>query len=143
MKKTAITVIIVVLSVLTTLWSGCDNDNGPDTEWFIIHIDSIVHVDTITFGEILSIKFYGVIGPDGCYAFDRLSPEYIQIDATTGELTTTAFGIRTFEDVCPQDSVYMNGSELLVSDIPLGNLEIKAMQPDGTSTITQYVFIKE
>jgi len=37
----------------------------------------------------------------------------------------------------------MNGSELLVSDIPLGNLEIKAMQPDGTSTITQYVFIKE
>ncbi len=143
MKKNVFTAIAAALIVLTFGWTGCDNDNGPNTEEFTIHIDSIVHVDTITFGEILSIKFYGVVGPDGCYAFDRLSPEYIQIDATTGELTTTAFGIRTFEDVCPQDSVYMNGSELLVSDIPLGDLEIKAMQPDGTTTITQTVFIKE
>lgn len=142
MKKGIFTAIVAALVVITFGWTGCDKNNDPKTEEFIIYIDSIVHVDTITFGEILSIKFYGVVGPDGCYAFDRLFPEYIQIEATTGELTTTAFGIRTFEDVCPQDSVYMNGSELIVSDIPVGDLVVKALQPDGT-TITQNVFIKE
>jgi hypothetical protein len=142
MKKNVFTAFAVALSVLVFSWSGCDNNNGPDTEEFIIQIDSIVHADTITLGETLSIKFYGRVGPNGCYAFDRLVPEYMQIDASTGELATTAFGIQTFQDLCPDQEVYLNGSELVVSDIPAGNLIVKALQPDG-SAITQQVFVKE
>jgi hypothetical protein len=142
MKKSVITVTVVVLSVLATLWSGCDNNNDPNTEEFIIQIDSVVHVDTINFGEILSINFYGEVGPDKCYAFKELVPEYIIISDTEGELTVTSFGLHTFKDICLTGEVYMNGSELAVSDIPAGNLVINAIQPDGTS-ISQNVFIKE
>lgn len=142
MKKHLITTLSIVFGLLVLLWSGCDKDNGPSTEEFIIQIDSMVHVDTITAGELLSIKFYGTVGPDGCYEFDRLLPEYIQVETTTGELSITAFGIHTFLDICPQSTVYMNGNELVVSEIPAGTLVLKAIQPDG-SIITQNVFIKE
>jgi len=142
MKKNVFTAFVIVFSLLITIWSGCDSNNDPNTEEFIIQIDSIVHVDTITFGETLSIKFYGKVGPDKCYAFDRLAPEFIEISDIKGELGVTSYGIHTFEDICPEGEVYMNGSELIVSDIPAGDLVIKAIQPDG-SAITQNVFIKE
>jgi len=142
MKKNIFTAFAIAFSLLVFIWSGCDKNNDPKTEEFIIQIDSIVHADTITVGETLSIKFYGKVGPNGCYAFDRLVPEYIQIDATTGELATTAFGIQTFKDLCPDQEVYLNGSELIVSEMLPGNLVVKAMQPDG-SAITQNVFVKE
>jgi len=137
MKKNVFTAFAVALSLLMFSWSGCDSNKGPDTEEFIIQIDSIVHADTITVGETLSIKFYGIVGPNGCYAFDRLMPEY-----TDGELATTALGIQTFQDLCPDQEVYMNGSELVVSDIPAGTLIVKALQPDG-SAITQQVFVQD
>ncbi len=131
----------ITLTLLTFVWSGCKKNNGPATEDFIIQIDSIVHADTITVGDVLNIKFYGTIGLTKCYAFNKLAPEYIQTGSTTGELSVTAWGIHTFDDICDSTTVYMNGNKLIVSDIHAGNLVIKAMQPDGTA-ITQNVFIK-
>lgn len=137
MNKTIFTAFAVLIGLTVIIWSGCNKDNGPSTEEYIIQIDSIVHPDTINFGEDLSIKFYGPIGPDGCYAFDRLEPEY-----TEGELAVVTFGVHTYLDICTQTSVYMNGNELRVSEVPAGDLIIKAIQPDGSS-ITQNVFVKE
>ena len=137
MYKTVITTATIVLSLLILVWSGCKKDNGPDTEEYIIQVDSIIHLDTITFGEDLSIKFYGVVGPNGCYEFDRLEPSY-----TEGELAITCWGIQTMESICTEQLVYMNGQQLLVSEMPLGNTIIKAIQPDGSS-ISQNVFVKE
>jgi len=137
MKKNIFTAFTILAITSVLIWSGCKKDDGPVIEEFIIHIDSLIHADTINFGEDLSIKFYGPIGPDGCYAFDRLVPEFIE-----GELVVTNWGIQTFDDVCTQAAVYMNGHELLVSEIPAGNFVIIAMQPDG-SNITQNVFVVE
>lgn len=139
MNKNIITFLAIGLSLLTLTWAGCKKDSGPKVEEFIIQIDSIVHPDTINFGQDLSIKFYGLVGPDGCYAFDKLVPEY---SSELNELATECWGIHTFNDVCTQALVYMNGQELLVSDIPAGNLIIKGVQPDG-SAISQNVYIKE
>jgi len=136
MNKSIFTAFAVMIGLTVIIWSGCKND-GPATEEYIIQIDSIVHPDTINFGVDLSIMFYGPIGPDGCYAFDRMDPEYVE-----GELSVTTFGIHTDNDVCTQAAVYMNGNELRVSEVPAGDLTIKAIQPDGSS-ITQSVFIKE
>ena len=99
----------------------------------------MVHPDTINFGEDLSIKFYGVVGPNGCYAFDEFVVEYF-IEAN--ELAVESWGIHTFNDVCTDAEVYMNGRELLVSEIPAGDLIIVAVQPDGTN-ISQNVYIRE
>ncbi len=137
MKKHIFTAITVLAFTSVLIWSGCKKDDGPVTEEFIIHIDSLVHADTINFGEDLSIKFYGPIGPNGCYAFNKLVPEFIE-----GELVVTNWGIQTFENTCTPIAVYMNGHELLVSEIPAGNFVIIAVQPDG-SNITQNVFVVE
>ncbi len=142
MNKKIIIALSSILVVFALSWSSCSKTNGPTTEEFVIAIDSIIHADTITVGGTLSIKFYGLVGPNGCYAFDRLSPEYLQVTDTTGELKITSYGIHTFNDVCPDNEVYMNGTELVVSDIPLGKLEIKAMQPDGTA-LSQFVIVKQ
>ena len=136
MNKSIFTVFAIMIGLTAIIWSGC-NDNSPNTEEYIIQIDSIVHPDTINFGEDLSIRFYGPIGPDGCYAFDRMEPEYVE-----DELLVTIYGIHTDNDVCTQAAVYMNGDELRVSEVPAGDLIIKAIQPDG-SNITQNVFVKE
>ncbi len=139
MNKNIITVFAIVFILLTVTWSGCKKDSGPKIEEYIIQIDSIVHPDTINFGQDLSIKFYGLVGPNGCYAFDKLVPEYI---SETNELTVECWGIHTFNDVCTEVIVYMDGQELLVSDVPVGDLIIKGIQPDG-SAISQKVYIKE
>jgi hypothetical protein len=128
--------VLVLLSVTFT-WSGCKKDNGPEVNEFIIQIDSLVHPDTISFGLDMEIKLYGLIGPNGCYEFDKLVPEY-----TTGKLSVTSWGKHTIQDLCTEQIVYMNGKILFVSELSLGNSSIIAVQPDGT-TITQNVFVRE
>ena len=139
MKKHVFTAFAVMIGLTVIIWSGCKKDDGPKIEIFIIQIDSMVHPDTINFGEDLSIKFYGVVGPNGCYAFDELVAEY---SSDVNELAIESLGIHTFKDVCTDAEVYMNGRELLVSDIPVGDLTIVAVQPDGPN-ISQNVYIKE
>ncbi|MAE08365.1 MAG: hypothetical protein CL661_06350 [Bacteroidetes bacterium] len=139
MNKNILTAFAVMISLTVIIWSGCKKDNGPKIEEFIIQIDSMIHLDTINFGDTLSIKFYGVVGPNGCYAFDELVAEYF-IEAN--ELAVESWGMQTFLDVCTQGEIYMNGKELLVTEIPVGDLTIVAVQPDGPN-ISQNVYIKE
>ena len=137
MKKQILIKSTIILSLFMLIWSGCKKDSSPEIETFIIHIDSIIHADTINFGDNLIIKFYGKIGPDGCYSFNEIAPEYI-----TGTLSVTCWGKHTYESVCTQDTVYMVGKTLQVSEMPVGKTIIEAIQPDGTS-ISQSVYVKE
>jgi len=126
---------ISILS-LFVIFSGCKSDD-PDTEEYIIYIDSIIHPDTINSGEDLAIKFYGVIGENGCYEFDRFVPVY-----TTGNLSITTYGIHTFSDMCTEILPMLNGQTLLVSDIAAGDITIEAVQ-SVDSTIVHTVFVRE
>lgn len=139
MNKNIFTAFAVIIGLTVIIWSGCKKDNGPKIEEFVIQIDSMVHPDTINFGDTLSIKFYGVVGPDGCYSFDELVAEYF---SDVNELAVESWGIHTFLDNCTQAIVYMNGKELLVTDIPAGDLTLVAVQPNGPN-INQNVYIKE
>lgn len=137
MNKHIFTALAVSFSLSILIWSGCKKDDSPKIENFIIQIDSIVHADTIDLGEDLAIKFYGPIGPDGCYAFEGFENSQIG-----NGLATTCWGKHTFESTCAPQAVYMNGNELTVHDIPVGDFTVKAIQPDG-SAITHTVFVKE
>jgi len=131
-------ILFLSIGILFSIFilSGCKN-NDPDTEEYIIYIDSIVHPDTINLGDDLNIKFYGVIGENGCYEFDRFIPVY-----TAGELSITTYGLHTFSDMCTEAIVMLNGQILMVSDIAAGNFTIKAIQSED-STIVHTVFVKE
>ena len=120
MNKNILTTLAILISITVLIWSGCKKDDGPETKRYIIQIDSIVHPDTVNFGSEINIKFYGLIGTNGCYAFAEMIPEYIE-----GELRVVSWGIHTFEDDCTQALVYMNGHELIVSEVPAGEFIIK------------------
>ncbi len=139
MNKNILTAFAVMISLTVIIWSGCKKDNGPNIEEFIIQIDSMVHLDTINSGDTLNIKFYGLIGPNGCYAFDEFALEYSPDDQ---ELAIESIGIHTFNDMCANAMVYMNGRELEVDGFVAGEYVITAIQPDGSS-LSQNVYVKE
>lgn len=136
MKKNIIITSLFSLLLSLIIFSGCKN-NDSNTEEYIIHIDSITHADTIGFGVDLPIKFYGVIGSDGCYAFNNFEVYY-----SNSTLSVTSWGIHTKSDMCTQAIPYLDGETLLVSDIPEGEMTIEIVQEDGTS-FTQSVFVKK
>ncbi len=137
MKRTINSLIIIILFIVAVSWSGCKDDNGPEVEEFIIQIDSMIHADTISLGNDLEIKLYGLIGPNGCYEFDRFVPEFV-----TGKLTVTSWGKHTIQDMCTEEIVYMTGKKLFVSDLPAGSSTVTAIQPDGTE-LSQEVYVRE
>jgi hypothetical protein len=64
-------IVCVVLSAL-----NCSSDpQGPRIREFIIEVDSLQAPVTISRDEPLEIQFYGTIGPDLCYVFDRFAAE--------------------------------------------------------------------
>ena len=50
-------VVSIFLIIMTISWSSCKKSSDPETETFIIQVDSIIHPDTINFGDNLTIKF--------------------------------------------------------------------------------------
>lgn len=129
---------IYTLTVISLLFGtyGCKT-NDPDTVEYIISIDSILHADTITAGDVLDIKFYGTIGENGCYAFERFEPVY-----NNNVLSITSWGLHTESEMCTQQIQQLNGLSLQVSDLPAGNITIEAIQPDNESPLIQEVFVK-
>lgn len=132
------TLTILSFSIILALMinSGCKK-SGTETESYIIQIDSLVHADTINFGDNLTLKFYGVIGENGCYSFDKFEPEY-----TTGNLSITTWGLYTKQDMCTEELPYLNGEPIIITDIPAGTITIIAVQAEGPN-ISQEVFVKQ
>ncbi len=136
MKKYIFPVLIIFIISTIIAISGC-KESESNTEEYIITIDSIMHVDTLAFGEDLTLKFYGVIGIDGCYAFNNFEVYYSSLT-----LSVTTWGLYTKSEMCTQEVPYLNGETLLISDLPEGEISIEAIQADGSS-LTRKVYVKK
>lgn len=136
MKKHTISIIVISIISLLIAFSGCKKSD-PDTEEYIIQIDSIIHPDTISFGESLEIKFYGVVGSNGCYAFYKFEPVY-----TNATLSVTTWGILTNDDMCTEEIPYIVGETLMVNNMPAGEMTIDIIQADGYD-FTSSVYVTE
>ncbi len=127
MNKLAITLILAI-PVLSIVFStgGCKKDDSPTVTEYLITIDSIQHADTITEGDGLNIKFYGVAGTTTCEDFGRFDVNFEQsvIDIKT-------IGIKTDNGNCTPEIKYLNGSTLSISNIPVGSITIRVQQPSG------------
>ena len=141
MKKN-ILVISVILVITGLVWStGCkkDDDTGSD---FLIQIDSIVLPDTIQFGDTLHVKFYGMVGPDGCYKFDHFE----QVPPVTGDLENSmkfkVWGRHEDTGNCNQQIVYLNGAEITINGLSKGPFFVFVIQPDGM-VMSGVVYVKE
>lgn len=127
MKKTRLLTITVVVTMLAAFnfW-GCkpDNNNYPNYTEFVMHVDSIQHPSSLYLGSNLSIKFYGEIGPDGCYTFSRFSGKM-----QGREIQVTAYGKHEESTACDTAISYLYGATLTVSQLDTGRYVIHVFQP--------------
>jgi hypothetical protein len=126
MKKLILGVMSSGLIAILFLTGGCklSNSNPSYTE-FAIQVDSIQHQDTIAFGKMLNIKFYGTIGPSACYSFSRFSGGVYdkQIDiAVLGKY-------KNGQNACASVMQYLNGDSLDVNLITPGSYIIHVIEP--------------
>lgn len=61
----------------------------------------------ISVNDTLKVKFYGLIGSNGCYKFKEFESEVI-----SNEIHLTAWGTKpNFDTSCPAVMIYLNGEE--------------------------------
>lgn len=138
MNKTILILLVVAISAITYMSSGCKKDNTPEKVEYIMQIDSILHADTITLGEVFEVYFFGPIGPNNCYDFLRFTPEF-----GLNQMAFTLYGVEEKRDDCAGSEKYMNGQGAGLTDMTQGEWEITVFQPAGVDTIRSSVFVKE
>ncbi len=102
-----------------------DNLNLPKYKEFVMQIDSIQMPATLKLGQSLKIKFYGTIGPDGCYVFSRFAPK-----AQGKNITITVYGKHEEKSVCPQVISRLEGGLLEVNLLDTGRYVVHVSNPN-------------
>jgi len=142
MKKNAFIISVILAMTGLLVWSsGCkkDDDTNPD---FLIKIDSLVFRDTVNVNDTLFIKFYGTVGPNGCYQFSRFEQVPYQDGDVVNSMKIKVWGKLEDTGNCPDQIVYLDGAEIIVNGFQPGNFNIFVIQPDG-SIMNGLVFVTE
>lgn len=66
-----ITIGIFSAIILMFVLGSCSLETKT-VEPYLIQVDSIVAPDTVTPKTIFEIKLYGIVGPNGCYALEKV-----------------------------------------------------------------------
>ncbi|RLD36149.1 MAG: hypothetical protein DRI73_01185 [Bacteroidetes bacterium] len=114
------------------------NCKKKDTETqFVIKVDSIQLADTVEVGTALRIKFFGTIGPNGCYSFSHDETDFIQ---TT--VSIKLWGKNSGAGNCPAVVVKLDGMYMDVNFNSSGTYTIQIVQPDN-SKLTEMVVVED
>ena len=138
MSKKLTIALILILSSVIYLSSGCKKNSDPDVREFVMTIDSVQHADTIPLGEIFEIKFFGVIGPNDCYEFSKYEPAF-----GLDNMEFTLYAKETKRDDCGGAGQYLNGGGVGITDVTAGEWSITVIQPEGVAPLVSTVFVKE
>jgi len=121
------------LVVLLVGGAGCSMlstaESGPDPETGVAAVDSIDAPDRIASSDTLRVRFYGTVGPNGCYAFDGFETE-----RNGRGLTITPVVQYRGMAIVPLDETYR-----AAPPFEEGPLTVTVPQPDGvdvTTTVT-------
>ncbi|MEX2089867.1 MAG: hypothetical protein WEB62_08835, partial [Bacteroidota bacterium] len=65
--------LLFTILLISVFAGGCSTTQGPSTDpvMFQIKVDSLSHAPTVTLGDTADIKFFGVVGTDGCHSFSH------------------------------------------------------------------------
>lgn len=136
-KSTIILAFITIFGFMAIIATSCKKDDPVTEEYYVIQVDSIIYNDTITFGDTLKIKFYGLVGENSCYQFAQWNNEF---DVELIQLTT--MGLHYLNRDCVEGITYLNGAEYRLTGVPAGDYTIKIVQPDNT-TMDKPLYVKE
>ena len=124
LKLTALLVLAIGFSCCFI--SCTKKPHEPQVSYFIVRVDSIYVPDSIPRTDTLRVKFYGTIGNDGSYSFDRFEAE-----RSAHNLSLTVWGKYTKNDYATQALVFLN-KEYPISTLYPGLFKINILQPDST-----------
>ena len=115
---------------------GCDKGVEYASSKFIVRVDSLSHVAFAALNDTIAIRFFGTIGPDGCYSFS-----HFETATHTSALDITVYGQHQEASVCPQVMVYLAGREFRFIPAQMGWLKVNVHQPDN-SVLRDSIIVK-
>ena len=137
MKINLIISILIISGIIVFTSQGCKKDDTPETEDFIINIDSIMHADTVDSTDVFEVLFYGKVGDNECFAFSEFKPVF-----GLNEITVTVLGKETIKNDCSGGPVYLDGKGVGFYDLTVGNWTINVLQPEGETPIVSDFYVK-
>lgn len=114
---------LVLLSSLAGL--AC-NVTGVRTDRFVVRVDSISAPDAIAATTPLTIRVWGVLGPDLCSRLDQ-----VERQRSAGSIELRFRGERTGGGNCPQMPAPLRYEETILPPFE-DPFTIRVLQPDGT-----------
>ncbi len=117
------TYIIATALLLLSCDKGVENASSE----FIVRVDSLSHTGFAAMNDTTAIRFFGTIGPDGCYSFS-----HFEAATHASALDITVYGQHEEASACPQVMVYLGGKEFRFIPAQMGWLKINVHQPDNT-----------
>jgi len=129
-KRNLASIIILVLALLLP---SCGPTHPTEVSEFIrVKVDSVsLPAGIIHQTDTLVLKFYGVIGNDGCYSF-----AHYQGSATASRADIVVWGLHKTSysgQICAQIIVNLDGRQFRIFPIQAGLYRINIHQPDGST----------
>ncbi|MEX1274906.1 MAG: hypothetical protein WEE20_03180 [Bacteroidota bacterium] len=121
--------LLFTILLISVFAGGCSTTQGPSTDpvMFQIKVDSLSHAPTVTLGDTADIKFFGVVGTDGCHSFS-----HFLVIRQPAAVNFVVWGKRSLADACPAVMVYLEGNTYRYVPSQRGMLLIAVHQPDGS-----------
>ncbi|NQT27692.1 hypothetical protein HQ585_20215 [candidate division KSB1 bacterium] len=122
--------IFILMIILSFLFCKSEDPNSPSDEKFVIQVDSIQVESEINLNDTLSVKFWGIIGPDLCYGF-----HHFEVHTEPHQIYFTLWGFHTNDDICATALSELRGKEYNFKPQNKGTLLITVHQPDNSVLI--------
>jgi hypothetical protein len=127
MPRNAARLLTCILATAPAASSGCGL-LGPDSQEFVIQIDSIGGPSAAPVNAAFQQFFYGFVGPDGCHRFKEFK---LTRNATGADITVIGTQVTGGGD-CTDLVVYLRGEPLTI-DPPISDpFTVRVHQRDGT-----------
>jgi len=119
--------------------NSCESGFDPEYSFYRIPVDSIQVPSSLEAGQPFEIRFYGVVGTDGCHQFSRF-----QTVSNPDKIGVEVMGRRTAGDgiACADVMVYLEGRALEFTVDQPGTYILEIRQPEG-DPIRKTIRVKE
>ncbi|MDP3442532.1 MAG: hypothetical protein Q8T08_06675 [Ignavibacteria bacterium] len=137
-KNLSIFRIAVIAFAFALVFTSCNKNRNTSEEEYLIKVDSIQLADTVKLGENFTIKFYGIIGENGCSSFSRFIT-----DKTANEYAVQVIGKRKVgpQLICTEILPLLDGKTTTFTADSIGSVKIKVINPGVDQSFEKEVVV--
>lgn len=144
--RSLLVVLVTGMVALVAGGAGCsmltnsDSNEGRQVASLVAEVDSIDTPNEIASSDTLTVQFYGTVGPNGCYSFERFD-----VERSASRLIVTPVVERvTGEDVvCTMAIVPLDVTYTAAPPFEEGTLTVEVPQTDGSEVTATVEVVKE